>query len=413
LGRLRSGLLDRLRQELAFLRGNLFVLIVSWVIWSPFSHAVEVYEQVYVMALGATVFVLGLMSALSSVILGLVRFLGGYVADRYGRKRILVSMTFAYSSALFLYALAPDWRWIFVASLITSVCLLYQPALSAIHMDSIPPEKRGVGFSISSLLPELVALPAPLLAIYLVKRSGLVGGMRLAYTLMALAGLTAGVVRLKLKETWRPREESVKDFLQGYREALRFASGGLRPFMTALVLASLAMGFNAVIQPFVIFYLGISLADWGLIYFLGSVAWLAILVPAGALVDKLGRRASFLLGTALTSISLITLALARTFGLASFWPITGLLLAFWCSSYLVFNSLSALEADLVPRGLRGRLSAFLALISDVASGISAFLCGWLYEAMGPMSPALMCSMVALAGLLIALATLREPEVKHD
>ena len=410
MGRPRSELIGKLRRELAFLRGNPLVLIVSWAIWSPFSHAVGVYEQVYVMALGATVFILGLMSALSSAILGVVRFFGGYVADRYGRKRILVSMTFTYSSALFLYALAPDWRWIFVASLITSACLLYQPALSAIHMDSIPPEKRGVGFSISSLLPELVALPAPLLAIYLVGRFGLVKGMRLAYALMALAGLTAGAVRLKLKETWSPKEESVKDFLEGYKEALRFASGSLRPLIMVLVLASLAMGFNAVIQPFVIFYLGVPLARWGLIYLLGSVAWLAILIPAGALVDKLGRRASYLLGVALTSASLATLAfIGRGSG---FWLIAGTLLIFWCSSYLIYNPLSALEADLVPRELRGRLSALLALLSDVASGLSALLCGWLYKAVGPVSAVVMCSTAALAAFLMGLAFLREPEVRH-
>ena len=406
------GWLGRLKRELAFVRGNLLVLTVSWTIWSPFSHAVGVYEQVYIMALGASVFLLGLMSAVSSVILGIVRFLGGYVADRYGRKRILVSMTFVYSLALFLYALAPDWRWIFVASVITSICLLYQPALSAILMDSVPPERRGLGFSLSNLLPELVSLPAPFLAMYLVGTHGLVAGMRIAYSLMAISGLMAALVRLKLKETWSPRKEAMRDFLSGYKDALRFASEELRPFMVILGLVSLLAGFNTVTQPFVIYYLGLTLDEWGLLYFLGSVIWITALLPAGAIVDRLGRRSSLIAGLFLTSLSLVALSGLKSLGLTAFWHVAPSMLLLWTSSYLAHNALSALEADLVPRGLRGRLSAFLALLTDVVAAVSSATCGWLYETVSPSAAALLCSLSALAGAIMASLALREPEERQ-
>jgi len=405
--------LRRLREELAFVRGNLLVLILSWTIWAPFSHAVHVYEQVYILALGASVAVLGVIAAISSVILGVVRFVGGYVADRYGRKRILVSMTFIYSSALFLYALAQDWIWILVASVITSICLLYQPALSAITSDSIPPEKRGVGFALTSLLPELMGLPGPLLAIYLVSTYGLIMGMRIAYSLMAASGLVAAALRLTLKETWRPDAGKKEDFFHGYREALRFASRDLKAFIAVAVSTNLTAGFFSVIQPFVIYYLGLSLEEWGFLYMLGGVIWLLVVLPVGFLVDRVGRRKSLISGLTASLVAFSLLLLARPLGIVGFWPILGTMFLLWLGSYMLHNSLSSLEADLVPRPLRGKLSAVLALLVDVAGAASSAACGFLYEAIHPTATVGVAMSSLLASLLVALAYLREPEHKHE
>ncbi len=408
--------LVRIKHELAFIRGNLLVITISWAIWRPFNYAVHVYDQVYVLALGADTVILGLMAATSSVILGLVRFLGGYVADRHGRKRILVSMTFVYSSALFLYALAPDWRWVFAASIITSICLLYQPALSAILSDSMPPEKRGLGFALSELLPELVGLPAPLLAMYLVGTYGLVTGMRLAYAFMATTGIIAALIRLALEETL-PREArapvALGDFLNDYKRAVRFALRGLRPYLVVLASNSLTVGIFSVIQPFIIYYLGISFDEWGIIYMLGSVASLVVLLPAGILVDKLGRKNSLIVGFSSYLVAVLVLTIAKPLGITVFWPVAGLMILLWSSSYLTHNALSALEADLVPRELRGKLSAFFRLLLSVGRAISSAACGFLYAAINPSASAAFCSLAALASLMAASTALKEPEHRHE
>jgi len=411
----KRGRLAKLREELAFVRRNLLVLMLSWVIWSPFSHATTVYEQMYIMALGASVLVLGLMAAASSIALGLARFLGGYLADRYGRKRVLVSMTFVYSSALFLYALAPDWRWILMAAIITNICLLYQPALSAILSDSVPPERRGFGFALASFLPELVSLPAPLLAIYLVSTYGLVLGMRIAYALQAAAGLAAATIRLALKETLRTevREApSLRDFLSEYRGALGFASKRLGKFMLISISLNLAMGFTRVAQPFAMSYLGLSLDAWGWLNLLGGIAWLATVLPMGYLVDRLGRRSSLALGLSTTAIAFLLLTLAKDMALTGFWHLACIFLILWMGMYLMHNASSALEADLVPRPLRGRLSAVLSLVADLAIAASSAACGFLYEKAGPASVAAFCALASLAGLL-ATGTFREPGRRHE
>ena len=57
----------------------------------------------------------------------------------------------------------------------------------AMVIDSLPSHSRGAGFSFQSVITTLVLLPAPLIAQYLVATFNFDFGMRIAYTLTAIA----------------------------------------------------------------------------------------------------------------------------------------------------------------------------------------------------------------------------------
>ena len=71
----------------------------------------------------------------------------------------------------------------------------------AMVIDSLPPENRGAGFSLQSVITTLVLLPAPLIAQYLVVTFNFDLGMRIAYTIVTIAYFAIATLRLKLKET--------------------------------------------------------------------------------------------------------------------------------------------------------------------------------------------------------------------
>ena len=106
------------------------------------------------------------------------------------------------------------------------------------------------------------------------------------------------------------------------------------------------------------------------------------------------------------------LALAKNMALTGFWHLACIFLVLWTGTYLMHNAISALEADLVPRPLRGKLSAVLSLVTDLAIAVSSAACGFLYEKAGPASVAVFCALASLAGLL-AIGTFREPGRKHE
>jgi len=173
------------------------------------------FESPYIKALGASEYVIGLMYALGYIILFLVRIPGAYIADKYGRRRIIALMTFGVGVSYLFYALAFDWRVVLIGMVIGNLCLIYQPALEAITADSIPPEKRGVGYALTRVIPGIPSVAGPAIAGYIVSIYGLVPTMRAIYVLISAMMVLAALIRLLfLRETLHKALEYKGDSLR-------------------------------------------------------------------------------------------------------------------------------------------------------------------------------------------------------
>ncbi|NIN64746.1 MAG: MFS transporter, partial [Anaerolineae bacterium] len=146
--------MTRLREEFGFIQGNYLVLVISWIFMDFAMELPRTYYPFYVVdpALGGSPFTLGLIGFASFIALASVQFPGGYLADRFGRRWLVTTMTFGIALSFILYAVAPSWHWILLGAAINSLCLIYQPALMAMIADSVPSERRGMGFSIITLI---------------------------------------------------------------------------------------------------------------------------------------------------------------------------------------------------------------------------------------------------------------------
>ncbi|MEM2914943.1 MAG: MFS transporter, partial [Candidatus Bathyarchaeia archaeon] len=190
-----------LKREFSFIRGNYRTLIISWIIMDLAMEMPSPNFQYYVQALGGTGIELGIIGLANFLALAVVAFPGGYLADKYGRRWLITTMTFAMSLSLLFFALAPSWHFILIGTIVNSLCLIYQPALFAMVQDSLPPERRGMGSSIMHLIHGTFNTPGPIIAGFLLLKFGLVTSMRIIYLLMTALFLIAAVWRLRLKET--------------------------------------------------------------------------------------------------------------------------------------------------------------------------------------------------------------------
>src|SRR4030066_291035 len=195
------------RGDSAFLKGNYLILTLSWVIMYFAQPIPATYASLYYLHLGADAFLLSVIGFAGSIAVALVQFPGGYLADKHGRRWLIVYMTFGLAIGSLFFIFAPSWQFILIGLLIQNVCSIYGPALMAMVIDSLPPEKRGAGFSFQSVITTLVLLPAPLIAQYLVLNFNFDLGMRIAYTITAVAYFAIAILRLKLKETLPSAEQ--------------------------------------------------------------------------------------------------------------------------------------------------------------------------------------------------------------
>jgi len=96
-----------LRREFSFITGNYRVLIVSWILIDLAMEMPTPNFQYYVQALGGTGVTLGIIGFASFLAMAVVAFPGGYLADKYGRRWLITTMTFGMALSTLLFALAP------------------------------------------------------------------------------------------------------------------------------------------------------------------------------------------------------------------------------------------------------------------------------------------------------------------
>ena len=374
-------LLDRIRDDYSWVNGNIKVLLASYVLAGFASGLYYSFEPKYILALGATPLIIGLMNSVGSLVKAAVIIPGSVVADTYGRRRIIVFFTFLSGSSLLFYALAPDWRVIFVGTVIFSIYRVYLPALSAIEADSIPEDRRGEGFSLINLAPGLAAGLSPPIAGYIIGRMGLVPGMRLNYLIAFLCVLGIAVVRYFWLEETMEIESSDEGFWDASKAGLRSLVEVWREIpeslwallVIKLLKASLMPFFGIYVSLYALSVIGVSAVEWGLVGSSYMLLGLFLGVPLGKLVDRVGRWRGMLLSFLFSVPFLVFMR-----GAGGFPVLMGLFMVRTIGQLLWYPAVGAAQADLIPVEKRGRIMGLSALMMEGVTVISSTLFGLLY-----------------------------------
>jgi len=123
-------------------------------------------------------------------------------------------------------------------------------------------------------------------------------------------------------------------------------------------------------------------------------------VPAGMATDKYGRKNMLIIAT-------ILLLLSTTFLVcASIMYLEVLLFAYvivGSISWAIMScSIPSLEADVLPKEVRGKAYAVIATANSIAQAIFQLVCGYIYEAYGETIPYIIALFFIMVMLLVAL-----------
>jgi MFS family permease len=92
---------------IGMLRGNLFWLVICQCIWQFTTNIPRPYLPLYIENLGGSPSDIGLVNS-ASAIAGLFLYpLGGYIADKSGRVKLISLATFGYAFSFLPFAYAP------------------------------------------------------------------------------------------------------------------------------------------------------------------------------------------------------------------------------------------------------------------------------------------------------------------
>ncbi len=370
-----------LKKITEIMRGNILILFISWIFLDFGGYLVEKFEPVYYSYLGADSIIMGYLFFLYFGTQSILQVISGAWADTIGRKKIITTLTFFYSSTILIFALAPDWRFIALAIVLSNLSLIYQPALWAIIMDSLPKEKRASGFAIT-YLPLIPALIAPFIAGYFLHEmqiqhgeiSGFILGMRILFGIYFLLALTASIVRLKLKETIkiRKRENITSAFVDGIRIWKKVNKNA-----KYVLYGEIVLGFvNGLTVPFYAIYameyMKLNPSLWGAIATIEISIASTLGIPMGMLADKYGKIYFFILGNFILPVEAYLFILGGSFFFI--WGVlSGLTMA------VVAPSFSGLLADYVPSEKRGRVMGSFQFFIGISAMLGAFISGYIYN----------------------------------
>ena len=138
--------IPRVRDRLYF-PGNAWVLALSATIWSIGGAMANPYQSVYFYAVGADPVFVGYLLALSSAITAIMQLVGGYVADAWGRRKVIAIFSFISASSAFVYIFVNQYNLLLVPIMLAAIAGIYGPAFNATLIDSMQPELRARGIA--------------------------------------------------------------------------------------------------------------------------------------------------------------------------------------------------------------------------------------------------------------------------
>src|SRR4030065_245632 len=303
-----------LRGKSRFLKGNFALLILSWLLMYSTQPIPDTYSSLFYLNLGATPFLLSVILFAGSIAIAFVQIPGGYLADENGRRDLIVTMSFGTGLSYIFFVLAPSWHFIALGLIVQNLCLVYQPALLAMMMDSLPPNRRGTGFNLQSVIVSLVSLPAPLIAAVLVLSNGHYVspqsdfGMRIAYVIVLTAFVLAAILRTRLKETLpsngnqRPRRilHAFRSYPECARECWRvwrkIPKSAFYLFMTSTVINSLVVGCQLYFILYATQVLKITESQWAVVMGFMYLSTALPVIFAGGGVEGGGGKTVFVFG---------------------------------------------------------------------------------------------------------------------
>lgn len=349
---------------------------------------------------------------------GIGRFIGtplsGYIVDRFGSRLALVGGPILAAIAAMVSAFTPWFGAIIVAAIFVGAGeSMWAFGREIAGIDLTKPSQRGrvlsgfhgvhaAGLAVGPLIGGIIADTI---------------GLRTVFVAFAIESGAAVLIGLTIANSRAPRPGSIKSnadivglrrfdprqWAWTLRSLILQIKPELRTTYALLVYATFAgflfrQGMQGLLPIFADEELGLSSTQIGLLFSFAGVIVISLTLPAGLVIDKIGRKWATVPSTMLPGLAFLMLPFTD-----SFIILIPLVAVMGVANGLSLGSLATSTYDVVPEEVRGRLQAVRRTIADTAAIGAPALGGLLANAYGPAVPFVVYAPVILfAAILLML-----------
>ncbi|WP_245442136.1 MFS transporter [Mesorhizobium hawassense] len=344
------------------------------------------------------------------VVKACANLVSGQLADRWGRKDVLILGWLFGLPVPFIIIWAPSWGWIVAANALLGINQGFAWSMTVImKVDLVGPKSRGLAVGLNEFAGYLAVGVTAFLTGYLASRYGLRPvpiylGVGYAIVGAALSILlvrdTREHVRLELAN--HPKAASTLSF----REIFVLTSFGDRNLFAASqagLVNNLNDGMSWGLFPLFFVANGLGIERIGILKAVYPAVWGVFQVATGPLSDRWGRKGLIAAGMWVQAAGLLTTAMTRDFG---WWLLASVLLGL--GTAMVYPSLIAAVSDASHPSWRARSLSVYRFWRDLGYAIGALSAGLIADFFGFVAAiAVIAALTFLSGAIVAVA-MREP-----
>ncbi len=350
------------------------------------------------------------------------RFVGtamsGIILDRLGARAAIVGGSLAVGIAALL-ALGTPWfssllAILFVIGAGDSLWLL---GLEVAGIDLVRQDQRGRvisgfhgmtngGLTLGPLLGGILTETLSFRTVFV--------GYAICATIALVLGLMARIV--PYPATSQPISKPIKVFhlkehLLGIRDLFKQIQPHLRATYAVLVVATTTsimfrLTTQSMLPVYAGSYLGFTPLEVGLLFSISGVFVFAMILPAGFILDKIGRKWATVPSTGLPAVAYLLIPFSNTFlELAVLVSLTGI------ANGLSLGSIATSTYDVVPPAERGRLQAARRTVAELGGIGGPLVAGLLANAFNPGVPFLVYAPLILSSAVLLAMVARETLIK--
>jgi MFS family permease len=360
----------------------------------------------------------GFVSALTFIVaFGLAKaatnLAAGALADRYGRKPVLVAGWLIGLPVPLMIILAPSWAWVVAANLLLGVNQgLTWSTTVIMKIDLVGPVRRGLATGINEAAGYAAVAFTALVTGWIAAEYGLRPGPFLVGLTYAILGLGASLLFVRETRGHVEHEQRMLDrpAPPPWRDVF-WRTTVHEPSLSAASQAGLVNNLNDGMAwgllPLFYASAGLTLVEIGVLAATYPGVWAVSQVVTGGLSDRIGRKPLIVAGMALQAVAIAVIALGSTFAV---WLAASAMLGL--GTAMVYPTLLATIADVADPAWRGSAIGVYRLWRDLGFAIGALLAGVIADALG-MAPAIaaVAALTAASGLVV-LVRMRETLVRN-
>jgi len=380
--------MNRLRNisEFLALRRNTSLLLVALVLAGTGEKLWLGFAPKYIEVLGGGVFIIGLFDALQTLLGAVYAYPGGWLTDRWGQRRALLTFSAISVAGYVLVLFWPHWLALLLGSfLFLAWSALSLPTTFTVVATSLERHRHTMGIGVQSLVRRVPMMLGPLIGGWLLTRYGWTDGVKYALVLcIAMSLLTAAFQWFMFEPERRTGVTPVskiknengdsRDGCPTFANVVKSFTPALRELLVSDILIRFC---ERIPYAFVILWAidhnGLTAQQYSYLVAFEMVTAMLCYIPVAHLADKYGRRPFVLATFVFFTLFPLSLLWAHNFA----W----LALAFVVRGLKEFGEparKALIIGEAVPE-LRARTYGAYYLIRDCTVTSGSFLGAWLWS----------------------------------